>query len=107
VKKTQQRGSGDPHGIERWYLGPAKQLYRCYKVFATKTKATRISDTVEFFPTKTKTPYTTPTDVAIQASHNIIKVLQQQKPSTPLAHIGHDQLEAINKLPEGFNHNIK
>jgi hypothetical protein len=106
-EKPPKRGLWDPHGVEGWYLGPAKQHNRCYQVFATKTKATRITDTVEFFPTKTKLPYTKPTDVAIQASHDILKVLQQKKPSTPLAHIGNDQLEAIQQIADVFNNHIK
>jgi hypothetical protein len=77
-EKPQKRGSWDPRGVEGWYLGPARQHYRCYQVFAIKTKAIRITDTVEFFPTKTKIPYTTPTDVAIQAADDLIQVVQQK-----------------------------
>jgi hypothetical protein len=105
--KPQKRGSWDPNGVEGWYLGPALQNYRCYHIFATKTKATRITNTVEFFPTNTKISCATPTDVAIQASHDIIKVLPQKKTSTPLAHIGNDQLEAIQQIADIFNSHIK
>jgi hypothetical protein len=44
--------------------------------------------------------------VAIQASHDILKVLQQKQPSTPLAHIGNDQLEAIKQIADIFNNHI-
>jgi hypothetical protein len=106
-EKPQKRGSWDPHGIEGWYLGPARQHYRCYQIFAIKTKATRITDTVKCFPTKPKIPYTTPTDVAIQAAHDLIQVVQQKQPSTAFAHIGTNQLEAIKQIAGIFNNHIK
>jgi hypothetical protein len=76
-------------------------------MFAIKTKAARITDTVELFPTKTKIPYTTPTDVAIQAAHDLIQVVQQKQPSTAFAHIGINQLEAIKQIAGIFNNHIK
>ena len=38
------------HGVEGWYLGPAEDHYRCHRVYVTRTRATRICRTVEFFP---------------------------------------------------------
>jgi hypothetical protein len=109
IHEKKKRGScWDPHGVEGWCLGPALEHYRCYQVFANKTKAARIDDTVEFFPAKTKIPYLTPTDIAIQASQVLIRVLlHQQKPSTPLAHIGYNQLEAIQQIAHIFNSRIR
>jgi hypothetical protein len=49
-EKPYQRASWDPHGLDGYYLGPALDHYRCYQVHITKTKGTRIVDTVEFFP---------------------------------------------------------
>jgi hypothetical protein len=51
-KKPDQRASWDPHGVDGYYLGPELDHYRCYQVHITKTKGTRIVDTVEFFPFK-------------------------------------------------------
>ncbi len=66
-EKSGQRLTWDPHGTEGWYLGPALEHYRCYRVFTNKTKAEQTIDTVEFFPQHTKVPYQLPTDVAIKA----------------------------------------
>jgi hypothetical protein len=52
-------------------------------------------------------PYTTPTDVTIQTLHNIIKVLQQEKPLAQLAHILNDQLDAIKQIAKVFKNHIK
>ena len=102
-EKPAQRKSWDPHGTEGWYLGPAMEHYRCYQLFVNKTKAERITDTVEFFPEKVTMPYPTPTDIAIKAAHDLVSVLKQPTPSTPFAHIGHNQLQAIDQLADIFN----
>jgi hypothetical protein len=74
-------------------------------VFINKTKAEQKTDTIEFLPQQVLMPYKTPTDVAIQASNQLIRVLQNHTPSTPFAHIGHDQLTAIQPIADIFqNH---
>jgi hypothetical protein len=55
-EKPDQRVSWDPHGVDCYYLGPALDHYRFYQVHITKTKGTRIVDTVEFFPSKLSMP---------------------------------------------------
>jgi hypothetical protein len=102
-EKPQQRKSWDPHGAEGWYLGPALEHYRCYRVFVNKTKPEQVSDAVEFFPQHTVIPYQTPTNVAIQATKTLIEVLSKPAPSTPIAHIGHDQMTAIKAIADLFN----
>jgi hypothetical protein len=37
------------HGADGWYLGGAPKHYCCYWVYATKTRAKHIAQTVEFF----------------------------------------------------------
>lgn len=101
-EKTDQRRTWDPHATEGWYIGPATEHYRCYRVFTNKTKGERISDTVEFFPQHTNVPYATPTQVITKAAHDIISVLKAPKPSTAFAHIGHNQHEAIQQLADIF-----
>ena len=39
-----------PHGEVGCYIGPAMEHYRCHKAYIPKTRAERISDTVEIFP---------------------------------------------------------
>ena len=48
--KSNIRKAWAPHGVEGWYLGPALEHYRCYRVYAAKTGGERVSDTVQFFP---------------------------------------------------------
>jgi hypothetical protein len=54
--KADQRKSWAHHGDPGWYLGPALEHYRCHRVSITKTNGKRITDTVEFFPTRLAMP---------------------------------------------------
>jgi hypothetical protein len=55
-EKPDQRASWKPHGFDGYYLGPALAHYRYYQVHITKTKETRIVDTVQFPPSKIAMP---------------------------------------------------
>ena len=45
--RPNERASWAPHGDDGYYIGPALDHYRCYKVLVTKTHAIRTTDTVE------------------------------------------------------------
>jgi hypothetical protein len=49
-EKPDRRGSWAPHGLNGWYVGPAMEHYRAYRVYCSTTGHERISDTEEFFP---------------------------------------------------------
>ena len=49
-EKPSKRKSWSPPGIDGWYVGPAWDHYRCHEVYIPKTRAFRISDTIDFFP---------------------------------------------------------
>ena len=75
--------------------------YRCYHVFVNKSKAERVTDTLEFFPQKSPIPYMTPTDVAIQATAEIIRVLQQPD-AIQISKVCTKQIDAIKQLAAIF-----
>ena len=54
--KPSVRASWAPHGVSGYYLGPAMQHYRSYRVWSSATKAIRIADTVAWFPHGLKVP---------------------------------------------------
>ena len=43
-----KRASWEAHGVYDWYLGPALEHYRCYRVYVNNTCAEQNADTVEF-----------------------------------------------------------
>jgi hypothetical protein len=102
-EKLQQRASWDPHGVDGWYLGPAPDHYRCYRVHINKTKADRIVDTVEFFPANVAMPRTASKDLATIAALELRHTLLHPAPAAPFSIIGGAQLEALRKLAAIFN----
>ena len=49
--RTNERPSWSDHGSRDFYVGPAIKHYRNYVCFMSESKALRISNTVDFFPT--------------------------------------------------------
>jgi hypothetical protein len=102
-KKPDQRASWDPHGLDGYYLGPALYHYRCYQVHITKTKGTRIVDTVEFFPASLLMTHTSSKDLASIVALELSHALQDQDPAAPFSHIGKAQLQALRQLSDIFS----
>jgi hypothetical protein len=99
-EKPQQRKTWDPHGTEGWYLGPAMEHCRCHRVFTNKTKAERITDTVEFFPQHTTVPHMSTDDIAIQAAEDLIAAINQPITKKSICPIGNKQMEAIRQISD-------
>ena len=70
-----QRGTHDLNGELGWYIGPALSHYRCVECYFPKTRATRICDTVTFFPQHVPFPTVTTQDYLKQAAEDIIHIL--------------------------------
>ena len=47
-----ERATWATHAFEAWYVGPALEHYRCFTVWATKTRKPRIVNQVLWFPPK-------------------------------------------------------
>ena len=45
-EKPNQQATWSKHGVWGWYICPALEHYRCYKVFVTETIAERIYEVV-------------------------------------------------------------
>ena len=54
--KPSEQTMWSPHGADGWYTGPGFDAYRCYTLWLWDTRATRICDTLTWFPTKTTMP---------------------------------------------------
>jgi hypothetical protein len=106
-EKPNQRKSWDPHSVGGWYLGPALDHYRCYRVFINQTKAERISDTVQFFPEQQTVPFPTPAAIATEAARTLISVLKEPTPSTTYTHIPLEKQQALQDLAEIFRPHLQ
>ena len=97
------RGSWAPHGVEGWYVGHAPQHYRCYRCYIPKTRAERISRSVEFFPHSTPMPATSSADAATDAARELTAALLNPAPASPFPSLGTEQMAAIKQLAAIFH----
>ena len=79
-RKSSQRKSWDFHGHIGWYVGPAMNHYRCFRIFLPHTNREIISDTIRFFPKKIPFPHETVQDRLIRAVEKIEKILNNVAP---------------------------
>ena len=97
--KPSSRGSRAPHGTPDFYLGPANQHYRCYKVWATSTNSLRITDTLAWFLSNLQLPHPSPHELLIAATVDLqCAITRLSKIHPSLIHTG--QLSAIPSLTE-------
>ena len=54
--RTNNRALWAPHGEDGWYIGPAMEIWRCHSSYIPKTRAKRISNTVDYFPRQFNVP---------------------------------------------------
>jgi hypothetical protein len=97
-----RRKTWAPHGQDGWYIGPALEHYRCYTVYITKTRASRIVETVEFFPHQFKIQFPSSSDLATQAVADLTHALLNPQPAGPLCQVGDEQAIALRKLATIF-----
>jgi hypothetical protein len=90
------------HGVDGWYLGGARDHYRCYRVYATKTRAERIARTVEFFPHYGEMPKLSSADAAVRAAIDLCWALRHPTPAAPIAAVGDAQMDALHQLAAIF-----
>jgi hypothetical protein len=91
-----------PHGQDGWYTGPALEHYRCYSVYITKTRSSRIVETVEFFPHQFKIPFPSSRDLATQAATELTHALLNPQPAGPFFQVDDEQAVALRKLAAIF-----
>ena len=106
-EKPNQRKSWAPHSVDGHYLGPALEHYRCFKVFSTHTNKQRVTDTVEFIPTKLRMPETTALEKAKQSVDDLIAVLKNPQPKSPFLEFGDQQKTALQTLADIFHHQLQ
>ncbi|KAI2496641.1 Reverse transcriptase (RNA-dependent DNA polymerase) [Fragilaria crotonensis] len=78
--KPTERTTWSPHGADGWYTGPALESYRCYTVWLWETRASRICDTLVWFPTKVTMPIASSNDLILAGIGDIIQALRNPSP---------------------------
>jgi hypothetical protein len=91
-----------PHGQNGWYIRPALEHYRCYRVYINKTRNEIVVETVDFFPPEGKVPFPSSRDLATEAAKQLTYALVNPQPAGPFAQVGDEQLIALKKLAAIF-----
>mmetsp|Transcript_27774 Transcript_27774/g.57545 ORF Transcript_27774/g.57545 Transcript_27774/m.57545 type:complete len:567 (-) Transcript_27774:1911-3611(-) len=79
-----ERRTWAEHASRGFYIGPALEHYRNYQCYLPQTKATRVSNTVEFFPHQFQLPRVTLQDQLEEKLTELVEVLQAKKLSNEL-----------------------
>jgi hypothetical protein len=96
--KPSERTTWSPHGADGWYTGPALESYRCYTVWLWETRATRLCDTLTWFPTKVTMPLASSNDLILAGIQDILQALRHPSPGSPLAPLTDSHHEALLQL---------
>ena len=70
------RHSWGAHSKDGYYVGPALQHYRCFRVLVTDTNATRISDPIAWQPEQYRMPGHSPLEVLTAATTDLLAALR-------------------------------
>jgi hypothetical protein len=87
---------------EKENIGPALEHYRCYTVYITKTRSSRVLETVEFFPHQFKVPFPSSSELATQAAEDLTQALLNPQPAGPFCQVGDEQAVALRRLANIF-----
>ena len=96
--KPDQRTTWSPHATDGWYIGPAMESYRCYKVWIWETRSVRICDTISWFPTKVTMPLASSTDLILAGIKDILHALHNPSPGSALAPLTNSHTDALHQL---------
>jgi hypothetical protein len=90
------------HGEDGWYIGPALEHYRCYTVYITKTRSSRVVETVEFFPHTFKLPFPSSSERETPAAADLTHSLLKPQPAGPFCQVGDEQVITLKRLADIF-----
>jgi hypothetical protein len=98
-----QCGSLNTHATKGHYIRPALESYRCYKIYTPSTRATRILDTVVWFPEQIPMPGASSTDIIAQSLKDIAAALTNPTPNAPLCPLQPNQIDTLTQLIQIFD----
>ena len=97
---SDKRDTWSPHGLDGWYVGPALDSYRCYRVWITETRALRTTDTIVWFPRYLKMPIASTMDLILAGVKDIRQALLNPSQGSPLSPITDSHVEALRTLTD-------
>lgn len=98
--KAHIRGTWAPHATEGWYVGPALETYRAFKVYIPTTGAQRITDTIAWLPAEVVMPTESALAAATTAAQDLVQALL--RPSSSMAHLSEGERATLATLATIF-----
>jgi hypothetical protein len=97
---AENRTSWGPRGTDAWYIGSAPEHYRSYEFYVPDTRAYRISNSAQFFPSFANIPQETDIEAATRtAAELIIELRRSANPKDPTKLSRHQQaIKVINDI---------
>ena len=103
--KPTVRTSWAPHGVSEFYLGPALQHYRSYRVWSTTTNTVRVTDTVAWYPHDLAMPGPTVHDLLIHTIDNLQSTLHKFSNTLPaLRNAAQPASSLITNIADNLHH---
>ena len=106
-QKSTQRPSWGFHAEMGFYVGPAMEHYRCFQCYFPNTGATRITDTVKFYPHDEPFPEVGVKDQFLQTISDLILILKNLKHNLPFLKFGDDTKNALTTMATLLQRNIQ
>ena len=106
-QKSTQRPSWGFHAEIGFCLGLAMEHYRCFQCYIPNTGATRITDTVKFYPHDEPFPEVGVKDQFLQTISDLILILKNQKPNLPFLKFGDDTKNALTTMATLLQRNLQ
>jgi aspartokinase-like uncharacterized kinase len=98
-----KRTSWGPHGLPGFYLGPAMDHYRCYRIYVVATQSIRISDTIAWMHDPLYLPGASAHELAIQAVEHVAESLNRLTTAPATADIVTEISEMRKQITEALN----
>jgi hypothetical protein len=92
--------SWDPRSGPGFNLGTSMEHHQCFRVHVTRTRATRISNTIVFKHQYITSPMISPESHTVAAVQQLIMAIQGNIPA------GNEIAEALNKVSEFFKQKL-
>jgi hypothetical protein len=97
--KPNDRLSWDTRSEPGFNLGTSMEHHQCFRVYVTRTRATRISDTIVFKHQYITSPMISPESHVVAAAQQLVTALQGNIPA------GNKMVEALTKVSQTFHKN--
>jgi hypothetical protein len=105
-EKPDTRKSWAPHASEGWYIGPALEHYRCYKVYMCESQKERITDTVTWVPQNIPVPTVSTAELIVTGLQDVATALKSPSHNTAIMELSERKRDKLIAISNAFRNII-